>query len=51
MQKVLVTGSNGQLATCFKNIDCSGLDILYTDTKALDITNKKQLEVFFKTTR
>ena len=50
MMNVLVTGSNGQLASCIKDLakrDTS-LNFIYTDYQELDICDLKQVEVFFK---
>jgi dTDP-4-dehydrorhamnose reductase len=50
MINVLVTGGNGQLGTCIRDvaIDYSGLNLIYTDYTGLDICNLNQLQVFFK---
>lgn len=48
MIKVLVTGSNGQLGNCIKNIDNNNLNIIYTDYKELDICDLKKVESFFQ---
>ena len=50
MMNVLVTGSNGQLASCIKDLakrDTS-LNFIYTDYQELDICDLKQVEGFFK---
>ena len=51
MINVLVTGSNGQLASCIK--DCAKqykeLHFIYTDYQELDICNLKQVDKFFTT--
>ena len=50
MMNELVTGSNGQLASCIKDLakrDTS-LNFIYTDYQELDICDLKQVEVFFK---
>ena len=51
MINVLVTGSNGQLASCIKDLakQQKGLHFIYTDYQELDICNLKQVETFFKT--
>ena len=49
MIKILVTGGNGQLAQCLKDvvINDNELDVDFQDLPALDITNKQQLESYF----
>lgn len=49
MIKALVTGGNGQLAQCLKEIVKyhDELDITFQDLPDLDITNKQQLESYF----
>ena len=50
MMNVLVTGSNGQLASCIKDLakrDTS-LNFIYTDYQELDICDLNQIELFFK---
>ena len=51
MINVLVTGSNGQLASCIKDRvkQYKGLHFLYTDYQELDICNLKDVEEFFTT--
>lgn len=50
MINVLVTGSNGQLATCLKSLaeGYNELNFIYTDYLDLDITKPKALRNFFK---
>ncbi|WP_298550529.1 dTDP-4-dehydrorhamnose reductase [uncultured Algibacter sp.] len=50
MINVLVTGSNGQLASCIKDLEnkYSDLNFIYTDYLELDITNKEDVTSFFK---
>ena len=47
---VLVTGANGQLASCIKDIETlyPNLNFIYTDYLELDICDTKQVELFFK---
>ncbi len=50
MMNVLVTGSNGQLVSCIKDLakrDTS-LNFIYTDYQELDICDLNQVEGFFK---
>ena len=49
MIKILVTGGNGQLAQCLKDvvINDNKLYVDFQDLPALDITNKQQLESYF----
>ena len=49
MIKALVTGGNGQLAQCLKEIVKyhDELDITFQDLPDLDITNKQKLESYF----
>ena len=51
MINVLVTGSNGQLASCIKDRakQHKGLHLIYTDYKELDICDLNQIDGFFKT--
>lgn len=46
MIKILVTGANGQLGRCLKNIlqSDADLNVLYTDINELDLTNKTAVE-------
>ena len=48
--KVLVTGGNGQLAQCINAIRSTypNIDFVFTDVDELDITDSKQLNLFFK---
>ena len=50
MINVLVTGSNGQLASCIKDHAKQYVDLnfIYTDYQELDICDLKQVEGFFK---
>jgi len=50
MKLVLVTGSNGQLAKCIKELSVSftNYHFIYSDSTALDITNNVQVTEFFK---
>ena len=50
MMNVLVTGSNGQLASCIKDLACQyeNLNFIYTDYQELDICDLKQVNAFFK---
>jgi len=50
MVNVLVTGANGQLANCIKDIGAfyPNLNLIYTDYLELDICNIKQVKIFFK---
>ncbi|MCX7546571.1 dTDP-4-dehydrorhamnose reductase [Xanthomarina sp. F1114] len=52
MINVLVTGGNGQLAKCIKDLENKNNDlkIIYSDYQELDITDLHAIEVFFKTT-
>lgn len=49
MTTILVTGSNGQLASCIKDIvgEYDGLNFLFTDYQDLDICNLNQVQAFF----
>ena len=49
MIKALVTGGNGQLAQCLKDVvnHQDELDVDFQDLPDLDITNKQQLESYF----
>ena len=48
--KILVTGGNGQLATCLKDIEPESQDheFIYTDYEELDITDFHHLRTYFK---
>ena len=50
MMNVLVTGSNGQLASCIKDLSnqYEGLNFIYTDYQELDICDLNQIKTFFK---
>lgn len=53
MTNILVTGGNGQLATCIKDLenkyeDCN---FMYVDYEELDITKKEEVSNFFKNTK
>ena len=50
MINVLVTGGNGQLASCIKDIEnqYNDLNLIYTDYLELDICDLNQVKVFFK---
>ena len=49
MTKILVTGGNGQLAQCLKDVvkNDDELDVDFQDLPYLDITDKQQLEAYF----
>ena len=49
MKTVLVTGGNGQLASCIKDISDSLKDtrFIYTDLPEFDIVNKEVVASFF----
>ncbi|WP_273568677.1 dTDP-4-dehydrorhamnose reductase [Maribacter halichondriae] len=49
MKKVLVTGGNGQLASCIKDIDktAEAYEFIYVDLPELDITDNAQVRGFF----
>lgn len=46
--KILVTGSNGQLGTCIKNIQDNRFDFKYVSSSELDITNNQQVKSYFQ---
>ena len=50
MITILVTGGNGQLGTCFKDVVKNHIDfnVIYTDYKELDITDLNQVKAFFQ---
>ncbi len=50
MITILVTGGNGQLASCIKDVEkqYDDLNVIYTDYLELDICNLKQVQGFFK---
>ena len=52
MKTVLIVGKDGQLARCIYDIEKQYKDFkfIYTDSKALDITNKEQIETVLKKT-
>jgi len=49
MKKILVTGGNGQLATCIRDIDSTALEFqfIYVDLPEFDITDKEKVSDFF----
>jgi len=50
MTTILVTGGNGQLASCIKDVEkeYDDLNIIYTDHLELDICELNQIQTFFK---
>ena len=50
MMNVLVTGGNGQLASCIKDIEnqYENLNLIYTDYQELDICDLNQIRIFFE---
>ncbi len=53
MTTILVTGGNGQLANCIKDVEkqYDDLDVIYTDYLELDICDLNQVQTFFKTNK
>lgn len=53
MTTILVTGGNGQLASCIKDVEKQhdDLDVIYTDFLELDICDLNQVQAFFKSNR
>lgn len=51
MNSILVTGGNGQLATCIKNLDASLLyfEFTYLNSKELDVSNLNEVSNVFNT--
>ena len=51
MKTILVTGGNGQLASCIKDIQSnySDLKFIYKNSSEFNITDKKQVTSFFET--
>jgi len=49
MINVLVTGGNGQLASCIKDLEVryKDLNVIYTGSKDLDICDSNQVQTFF----
>lgn len=47
---LLITGANGQLGRCFQNLAAQHPDwqFLFTDSRQLDITNRRSVFAFFK---
>jgi dTDP-4-dehydrorhamnose reductase len=50
MTTILVTGGNGQLASCIKDVEkqYDDLNVIYTDYLELDICDLNQVQAFFK---
>ena len=50
---VLITGSNGQLATCIKDLEKQhpNLSFIYTNSSQLDLTNQEAINSFFETNK
>ncbi|WNH13980.1 dTDP-4-dehydrorhamnose reductase [Thalassobellus suaedae] len=53
MINILVTGGNGQLATCIKDVESQhdNLNFIYTDYLELDICDLKQVQAFFESNK
>ena len=53
MITILVTGGNGQLASCIKDVEKEhdDLNVIYTDSLELDICDLNQVQAFFKTNK
>ena len=50
MKKVLVTGGNGQLASCIRDVaSSSAYKFVYVDLPEFDITDMKKVDTFFRT--
>lgn len=49
MQKILVTGANGQLGNCFQKMteESERFQFIFTDYQELDITDKEAVDEFF----
>ncbi|WP_044401318.1 dTDP-4-dehydrorhamnose reductase [Lacinutrix sp. Hel_I_90] len=52
MKRVVVLGAKGQLGLCIQELSNAypGLDFLFLDSKALDVSSAKQVETLFKST-
>jgi dTDP-4-dehydrorhamnose reductase len=50
MKNILVTGGNGQLASCIRNMrnDALVLNFIFADSSTLDITKYDEVKTFFK---
>lgn len=48
MQKILVTGANGQLGTCIKKLTNVPYQLVFKNTAELDITNYSQIAEVFR---
>ncbi len=50
MKRVLVTGANGQLGTCIKDVSriFSDIELCFVSKEELDITNKSSVKDYFK---
>lgn len=46
--KILLTGANGQLGRCFQDIFPKGWELIATDSKKLDITDRRAVDSFVK---
>jgi dTDP-4-dehydrorhamnose reductase len=53
MKTVLVTGGNGQLASCIKDIESNYLDLkfIYKNASELDITDQEQIKILFESNK
>ncbi|MDO6759740.1 dTDP-4-dehydrorhamnose reductase [Tamlana sp. 2_MG-2023] len=53
MIQVLVTGANGQLANCIKDLETQyqNINFIYTDTLELDICDLSKVQAFFETNK
>jgi dTDP-4-dehydrorhamnose reductase len=50
MKKVLITGANGQLGSCLREVfrTTGGFNVVYTDSQELDITDREAVGRFFR---
>ena len=50
MQKIIITGANGQLGSELKNIavSYSDFEFVYTDIDSLDLANSQLVEAFIE---
>ena len=47
MKKILVTGANGQLGKCFRQLEAPGYQFVFAGSADLDVSNARNVKAFF----